>query len=704
MNAQAAKKSPLRALPELLAPAGSADALLAAISAGADAVYFGAERFSARARAKNISASEMEGLLSECRAHGVRTHGAINIRLRSSELSDALELAETLLTLGTDSLIVADAGLAREILLRFPEAELHASTQITGTGVADAKALAALGFKRMVCPRELSLGEISHLCDESPIPIEAFIHGAHCVSVSGQCLMSYVLGGRSGNRGDCAGTCRLPFSVEGERSPKSALSLKDMCTAAHMRDIVNSGVASLKIEGRQKSAEYVYGTVSVYRRLLDEGRNATEDEISALAELFSRDGFSDGYLRKRYSSMLGSRSDKYHEEKNAEKSAPIPPPAKVPLNGTLCLLCGKNASLTLSSPFKSVTVAGEIVCAAVGNPPKDESLGRSVAKLGQTAFELSSLDIVRDEDIGIAASALNDLRRRAVAALSAPAPVVRADTVASKPTESAPMYRSDVVRTAELAFAAQMTESVCNYFDEIYLPLADFLALAERGWQNVRTEVGLSLPAVQYDLYKRDVDRALAAAREAGLPVLAHTVGELDSAVAAGCTVGASHRFSVWNESTVRVLSELGAAFVTLSPEIGYRAAMKFSRHAEIAALTGGRLPLMLCRRCPISDGGRRCAHHRPGGFCEISREGVCISSLCDRTGAKFPIVGDRYCMNTVYNSVATFCEIGDGELLRSGVSRTVYVFSSESAAECDKTVKRLASGAHPDGTVRKFR
>lgn len=691
------------ALPELLAPAGSADALIAAVSAGADAVYFGAEKFSARARAKNLSSAEMAELFGECRARGVRTHGALNIRMRTSELFEALSLAEEMFSLGVDALIVADAGLAQEILRRFPEAELHASTQITGTGVSDARALADLGFRRMVCPRELSLEEIRRLTAESPIPIEMFIHGAHCVSVSGQCLMSYALGGRSGNRGDCAGTCRLPFSVENGAdglASSAALSLRDMCTARHIRDILSSGVASLKIEGRQKSAEYVYGTVKIYRTLLDERRDATRDEVAELAHLFSRDGFSDGYIRRQYDSMLGQRRDADHARQNSEQPKAIPAPERVGVSGHLRIVCGERLSLALESPNGSAEVLGGVVNAAVGNPPPEESLRRSISKLGTTPFILRSLSVETDGRAGVSASALNELRREAVAKLLAPSEVRRADDVPDVPVPK-PCKPDKIRRTAELASISQLTDSVRGYFDEVYLPLADFLELpsGEAG-----AALGVSLPAVAYDAYDSAIIRALEIAREAGAPVLAHTMGELWPAVAAGCTVTASHRFSVWNSRTAKILAEMGASCVTLSPEIGCRAAEKFSAYAPVAAVTGGRLPLMLCRRCPISDGGRLCALGRAGGFTGKCRQGICISALLDRTGARFPVVGDRYCINSIYNSVETYADLSDTELMSAGLSRTMHIFSCESARECDGVVEALRSHTAPAGGYRKFR
>lgn len=679
-------------LPELLAPAGSAESFAAAISAGADAVYFGGERFSARARAKNLTPDEVRQCLRECRARGVRAYAAINTRLRDSEIPDAVEAAWDMLTAGTDALIVADPGLVRELRRTFPEAVLHASTQITGTSAADAAVLAEMGFSRMVCPRELSLEEVQTLVKESPIGIEMFIHGAHCVSVSGQCSMSYVMGGRSGNRGDCAGPCRLPFgagigSGDGRRPSAFVLSLKDMCLAGHVREIIDSGVESLKIEGRLKGPEYTYGVVSIYRRLLDERRDATPDETAMLSEYFSRDGFSDGYLRGRYGSMLGTRKDS--EIRQDHERFPVPAAEKIPVKGSLRLHCGEKATLTLTSPTASATVIGEVLAPAMGNPPSDESLRKSVSKLGQTPFVMESLTVDTDGICGIAASALNQLRREAADMLCAPPAVVRSDAPAEEPDDVPSPDKA--IRAVTLTSADQLTPSVTDYFDEIYVPMGDFAESA--AWHN---KVGVSLPDVLYSGLIDEVKRTAARAAKEGRRVLVHTLGELAIAREAGATAVCSHRFVVYNSGTARTLREMGAAAVTVSPEIPAMAARSIGKAASAAVLAGGRMPLMLCRRCPISDGGRNCPHRRIGGYDGKTKPGICRGHLTDRTGATLPAVGDRYCMTTVYNSVPTYTDLTPADAARNGIAVMMHTFAAESAEECDKAVKLMRDGRTP--------
>lgn len=244
-----------KALPELLAPAGHIDSLTAAVSAGADAVYFGVGAYNARMNAKNFDSEDLKSALSLCHAHGVKAHVTLNTQLYDREVGNALRTVEELYDAGVDALIVADLGMAELIHKYFPDFELHASTQASGHSIRDAEYFASLGFSRIVVARETSYENIAKICKESPIDVEMFIHGANCVSFSGQCLMSSLIGGRSGNRGQCAQPCRLGYNGSYPLSPK------DLCLAGHIKEIMDLGVSSLKIEGRMKSPDYVYRVV-----------------------------------------------------------------------------------------------------------------------------------------------------------------------------------------------------------------------------------------------------------------------------------------------------------------------------------------------------------------------------------------------------------------------------------------------------------
>ncbi len=293
----------IKALPELLAPAGSPESFEAAIKAGADAVYFGATMFNARMNAHNFTRENIKYYVDLAHDAGVRTNVTLNTAITDRQMKDAMGLPEFLYKTGVEALIVADLGLAGQIRKYFPDFELHASTQASAHNLDAVRYLADLGFSRVVVARELPKADLEYICKNANVEIEAFVHGALCVSASGQCLFSSLVGGRSGNRGECAQPCRLPYNNS------YPLSLKDNCLAGHVKDLIDMGCASLKIEGRMKSPDYVKSVISTYRALLDENRNATRDEISQMAKVFSRSGFTDGYYTGRLGeSMLGVRT------------------------------------------------------------------------------------------------------------------------------------------------------------------------------------------------------------------------------------------------------------------------------------------------------------------------------------------------------------------------------------------------------------
>lgn len=314
-------------MPFLLSPAGSMPALRAAVDAGADEVYLGGPVFNARMNAGNFDRETLVSAASLCRRNGVRLHITLNTLIRDREFASAMEYVGFLAReVRPDAIIIQDLGLAAQIRREYPSLALHASTQLRIHSYLDAEFLKDFGFTRAVLARELPEEDIKAFAAVVP-ETEIFVHGALCVSESGGCLMSSVIGGRSGNRGECAQPCRLPCGNG------YALSLKDLCLADRMDSVLESGVTSLKIEGRMKSPDYVYAVTSVYRRLIDEHRNATEKELRFLADVFSRGGFTSGYYDGRIDdSMFGFRSerDKKRTAAVTVTRAPAYPPRALP--------------------------------------------------------------------------------------------------------------------------------------------------------------------------------------------------------------------------------------------------------------------------------------------------------------------------------------------------------------------------------------
>ena len=376
-------------LPELLCPVGSPFALDAAIEGGADALYLGGSTFNARMNAANFDDGQLKDAVRRAHAYGVKVYQTMNTLVYDRERKEYLRAAEMAAKIGVDALILADLGGAAEIHRALPELTLHASTQMSAHNADAGFRLAELGFSRMVVARELCREDLTRIVARSPIEIEAFIHGALCVCHSGQCLFSSLVGGRSGNRGECAQPCRLPYRAAAGSKESYPLSLKDLSLAAHVPALLETGVASLKIEGRMKSPAYVLTVTRIWRRLLDERRAATEDEMRALADAFSRGGFTDGYFTRRLGhSMLGVRSaqDKMQSAQSAPAFDKIT--RTVPMELSVSIRARVPMCATASAAGRTVTVTGAVPEVARTAPTTKELLLRQFSKLGGTPYTL----------------------------------------------------------------------------------------------------------------------------------------------------------------------------------------------------------------------------------------------------------------------------------------------------------------------------
>lgn len=655
-------------LPELLAPAGTPEALRAAVSAGADAVYFGVGAYNARLNAKNFDGDTLSDALSFCRAYGVKTNITLNTQIYDREMSDALRTAEILCRLSADALIVADLGLASLIRRYFPEIELHASTQACGNSVRDAEYFASLGFSRMVAARELSRDNLAELCKSSPIEIEMFIHGANCVSVSGQCLMSSLIGGRSGNRGLCAQPCRLSYNGSYPLSPK------DNCLAPHIADILTFGVASLKIEGRMKSPDYVYRVVSVYRRLLDEARSANEAELRELSSAFSRSGFTDGFytgnVKSHPNAMLGVRTDADKAEtKKTETEPPAPAPVKI-ISAKAELMREKPSVLTFETSRQRVTVEGAIPEDVRTKPMTADYVRAQLSKLGSTPFTVSPdvFDVTLDDGIILPASALNELRRRAVAALTVTARDIPERSIPDL-SVSSDFESDETIMTAEFLTEDGITDLARSYFDIIYLPLSEY----KRGSR----ANGVILPAVIYGNEDEKIRALLADAKENGAThALVANAGQLALTEGFGFDVSASYRANICNSHTAEIMMSTGVSSLTLSPELTAPMMRDIARTAPSSVIVYGKIPLMTTERCIIrAVSGDKCV-------CKTKK-----TTLRDRMGAEFPVFPADGCRSIIYNSVPVYMADKRDVPDKIGACRRHFIFSTETKNEVDGVI-----------------
>ncbi len=659
-------------LPELLAPAGSLEALKAAIAGGADAVYFGGGDFNARINAKNFNNEELKEAIDLLHSCGRKAYITLNTLVYDREMNDYLRFAEFVYTAGADALIVADIGGAAAIHRHLPELELHASTQMSGHNLAEAELLARHGFSRMVCARELPKDDIEYLVKNSPIEIEAFTHGALCVCHSGQCLFSSIVGGRSGNRGECAQPCRLPYRDE-QGNESYPLSLKDLSLTNHITDLIESGVHSLKIEGRMKSPEYVFGVVRAFRTLLDEGRNATPDEISKLAKIFSRGGFTDGYFTRQINSkMLGVRSDEQKQFSkvaltSSEKIDEITP-QKIKISVFAEVCAEKPISLRLECGEISVTAYGQMPDKAINAPLSAENIKKSLTKLGATRFELESYVALTDDDIIVPISALNALRREACEMLETALSTGKATREGfEKYVPVASQRAKKEQRTARFYTAEQITPLSREYFDIIYLPLQNFNGECE----------GIILPPVILDSELSKVDKMLSMARAKGAKyALVGNLGALELAQKYGFEIHGDFRFNVYNNESTLELKKLGVKSIILSPELTLPQMRDVK--GDTAAIVYGRLPLMLLEKCVLKE----------ISTCERCTSGK--TTLTDRRGITFPVLREYEHRSVIYNSAPTYMADRESDLQRAGIVNRHFIFSTETKLDIDKVI-----GAH---------
>ncbi len=604
-------------LPELLAPAGGMESLVAAVRCGADAVYIGAEQFSARHSAENFTADALKEAVTLCHTAGVKLYLAVNTLLTAQEFADLDVIALQAAELGIDGCIVQDIGVVSYLKARVPKLPLHASTQMTvhtADGIAAAK---EMGLCRVVLARECSAQRIAALTDAAHrmgVETEVFVHGAHCMSVSGQCWLSAAMGGRSANRGRCAQPCRLPFTANADDAA-CALSLKDMSFITHVRELVAMGVDSLKIEGRMKRPEYVAATVTAYRQALD----GKQPDIEALQAVFSRSGFTDGYFADRRVQMFGVRRKEDVLAANtvlASLRETYRKPRKIAvMNGHFTLRENLPAVLTVDDgKGHSAAVSGDVPQMAQNRPSDAESLRRQLEKLGDTIYDCGTVTADIDEGLMLPVSAVNAMRRDAVAALDATrcASATTQYTVAAAPKQTAsshadakPQLWLSIRRFSQL----EKLQDAAKYIDRLLIPLQ--LAKAYVGQPLLPIGQCILIPP-RWCSDEAAIRTMLEEAKSFGFMHLAcGNVGDITLGKSLGMTMHGTLGYHITNRYAADMARGAGVADALLSPEVPLQAAAQIGGALPLGVYAYGRLPLMLMRNCPIQAqiGCKQCRH-----------------------------------------------------------------------------------------------
>lgn len=673
---------------EILAPAGGEAQLRAAVLCGADAVYLGLRGFNARAGAENFDENTLPQTVGWCHARGVRVYVTLNTLVTDRELPQWLHSLDAVAAAGVDGVLVQDLGLAKIIRQRYPTLPLHASTQMTIHNLAGARLLEEMGFAQVVLARELSKEEIAAICAGTSMRCEVFVHGALCMSVSGQCYLSSVLGERSGNRGRCAQPCRLDFKSHGRGY---ALSLKDLTLTDRLRELEALGVASFKIEGRLKRPEYVAAAVTACRQSL----SGEAPDLETLRSVFSRSGFTDGYYTgQRDLSMFGTRT----REDAAAAAAVLGKLSaltrnevgRLPVDMVLTMAPGEPATLAVTDGTHRVEVAGEVPQTALTRPTDEELAHRALEKCGGTPFYLQNLTCHIGEGLMLPLSALNRLRAAALTALaearSVVVPYPQAPATAGEPAGRARPAGAPQLG-CRLAAAAQLTPAIRRGGGRLSLPLhelAERPELLETGAERWVAE----LPAFCAPQQEEAVMRALRKLKEQGLTAaLCGNLGSLLMAREAGLRIIGDYGLNIINSPAAQQAAALGCDEITLSFECERNAARNIHSPVPIGVIAYGRLPLMLLRNCP----GKTAAG------CGDCRG---INHITDRRGEDFPL----QCQNRQYTHLLNPRPLFLSDRLPEWdfCDFLTLRFTTETPAECDEVLKMYQTGAAPAGSFTR--
>ena len=669
---------------ELLAPAGSMEALRAAVCNGADAVYLGADTFNARINARNFSAADLQEAVVYCHVRGVKVHLTLNTLVLDREMPRAAELIRLAASCGVDAFIVQDLGMVSLCRQLAPDVPIHASTQMSIHSLEGVLEAAALGCSRVVLARELPAEEIAHICKKSPVEIEVFVHGALCMCYSGQCYLSSVIGRRSGNRGQCAQPCRLPYGYGRFESTRYPLSLKDNCLAGELDELRRMGVASIKIEGRMKRPEYVAIVTRAYRTVLNGGKLMPSD-LQELETAFSRQGFTDGYFRGQTGSDMFGRRQESEDTADLFASARATyeqgEPQRIGVRFYAMIRRGEPAQLAVEDPDGNLCrTRGPVPEQAVYRSLTPQDLEQQLKKTGGTPYLCTAVRSSLDPDLMLPASAINAMRRDVIAELTAKRG--RAAPARLNAYDEPPRYdgiAGEPQLTIAVRTAGQITSRMLSMKPTVlYVPLSELAEHPDLPQRvSVETQLAAILPRVIWSGELAPVARQLRTVYEMGVrQVLAGNLGQLHIARAAGFAVRGDFGLNIVNSRAMRYLREQGLDSQLLSFELTLPQIRDISKAVPAELLIYGRLPLMLMENCVMKN-----------------RTGICACQtgtvrLVDRVGEEFPIVKDPgTCRNVLLNGKKLYLLDKKDALRGMGLWALRLQFTTENPGEIDKVL-----------------
>lgn len=665
---------------EILAPVGAEEQLKAAVRSGANAVYLGVENFNARRNADNFTTDNLKDAVKYCRLRNVKVYVTLNTLVFDKETEELYETVKAIAQSGADAVIVQDfatVGAVREIC---PQMPLHASTQMAVHNVAGAKYLEEMGFSRIVLARELSRKEMKAIRNEVKTELEVFVHGAHCMSASGNCYLSAMLGERSGNRGLCAQGCRLNWKNQHNR--EYALSLKDMSYLDRISDLMEIGIDSFKIEGRMKRPEYVAAAVSSLKKAMEKG---FYDKIT-LRSVFSRNGFTDGYLQgKRDVSMFGYRlkedvtsaSGVLKELENSYKNEIRPNKA----DAKLILEKDKPATLFLSSKGITVKVTGEIPQEPRTAPLSQEIAFRNLSKLGDTSFYLDFLEFDNPQGLTLPASAINALRREGANVLENKLGEKTYEIYDAQPPK---ISRGEITEKSKTRVRLEHFSQYSKDFEKadlLILPIDEILENSEE-IECLPVKIAAELPALIYPEDESAILKKLSQVKKLGIVRgVTGNIGGIYLLKKAGFRIHGSHGLNITNSLSAKAYEDMGLSDITLSFELSEKAVKNIGSQIPKGAYIYGYLPIMLMRACPqkSENGCLNCTGN---------------TVLTDRKGIDFPFLCHNKKYGVLHNSVPLY--IGDKNL--RNLDFVTFFFTVESKKECKKIFDAYLNNRNPEG------
>ncbi len=655
---------------ELLAPAGSMEAVIAAVQSGADAVYIGGKEFSARSSAKNFTNEEIIEVVKYCHLRGADVHVAANILVKPGEVKNFMEYMGFLNSSGVDAVIIQDIGMASLVKKHFPDLPLHASTQMTAASLSAVKYLEEMGFSRVVLSRELSYKEIKYICENTSTEIEVFAHGAICMCYSGQCLMSSIIGARSGNRGMCAQPCRLPYTLlEGDKQIKEGylLSPKDMSLIEKIGKLKECGVTSLKLEGRLKKPEYTAAVTGVYRKYIDSLAPVSKEDREILKSAFSRSGFTDGYFTDKvdkdmmsYSIPGNTAQGDLSKEISAlcEKNTNM---KKFPVT-IWCKMCkGDRLFIKIKDGYahEGFGESDALAEAAINRPLDKDRLSEQLSKLGDSVFFAENIEIDMEDGVILPIKEINKARRDAVEALSL--------EILKRDKRNAFEYKDKefpVPQKRKPEFTAQVSTKdqlkVCEDLgiNTIYIK-RELIPFAKKS--------GVSYAVVLPEVC--DSDKAWDIPKEVG--VVISNVGQ--EVIYKDYKKYGSGRLNVLNSYSGEVFENYES--LEVSRELNLKEIGKIIVKAPVEAVVYGKIPLMVMKNCPVRAITGKC--HKNGGF-----------SLKDRKNEKFALACDDECHALLLNSKEIYMADNLDDVIKTGISRLKLMFYQEDADKTKKIIK----------------